>query len=91
MGVQARIPPGLGAMHNFILDHDPTDIEDYMDDPDLIDPNPGAYGDPGILAEGYVEREERERATAKRDDIAQKMWDQYQQYLHEHPELMNEE
>ncbi|GLB39524.1 putative nuclease activity [Lyophyllum shimeji] len=87
MDLQARIPPGLAAMHNFIMTHDPTDIEAYLDDPDLIDPQPGAAGDVGVLAEGYVNRTERERATATRDSIAQAMWNQYQQYLCEHPEI----
>ncbi|KAG6892224.1 hypothetical protein C0992_001411 [Termitomyces sp. T32_za158] len=74
-------------MHNFIMKHDPYDIEDLLDDPDIEDPDPGIFDDSGDLSEGVFEREERDRATAKRDMIAQKMWDQYQQYLLDHPEL----
>jgi hypothetical protein len=81
MSIQARVPPGLAALRNFIMTHNPADIKEYLTDPNLVDPQPGTQG---ILAEGYVERAERECATEARDDIAQAMWDQYQQYLREH-------
>jgi hypothetical protein len=88
MSIQARLPPGLAALHNFIMTHDPADIEEYLTNPNLVDPQPGTQG---ILAEGYVERVEQERATEARDYIAQAMWDQYQQYLRKHPEVLEEE
>jgi hypothetical protein len=31
MNVQAKIPPGLAAVHNFIMDNDNTDIYHYLD------------------------------------------------------------
>ena len=31
MEIQARIPPALCALHNFICRADPTDIDDYSD------------------------------------------------------------
>ena len=30
MDIQARVPPALCALHNFIHQHDPSDIEDYL-------------------------------------------------------------
>ena len=30
MDIQARVPPALCALHNFICQHDPSDIEDYL-------------------------------------------------------------
>jgi hypothetical protein len=88
MSIQARVPPGLAVLHNFIMTHDPADIEEYLTDPNLVDPQPGTQG---ILAEGYVEHAEQECATEARDSIVQVMWDQYQQYLREHPEVLEEE
>ena len=31
MDIQARVPPALCTLHNFIHQHDPSDIEDYSD------------------------------------------------------------
>jgi len=72
------------------MKHDPSGVEDFLTNPEVGDPTPGVPGNIGTLAEGYVNSEELQRAKAKRDDIAQNMWDQYQHYLQEHPELMNE-
>ena len=33
MDMQARVPPALCALHNFIHQHDPSDLEDYADMP----------------------------------------------------------
>ena len=71
------------------MKHDPSDVEEYLDDPDIVDPTPGIPDNVGTLAEGYVNPEELQWAKAKRDDIAQNMWDEYQHYLQQHPELMN--
>lgn len=86
MSVQAQVPPGLAATHNFILDVDPHDIDNYLDgDRDDLDPNPGQpqANEFGTLAAGAVTRTEKNRATSKRDDIAQAMWDDYQQVMRE--------
>ena len=29
MDVQVKVPPALCALHNFICQHDPSDIKDY--------------------------------------------------------------
>ena len=39
MDLQARLPPALAALHNFIRKHDPDDIADFDD---VEDPQPGA-------------------------------------------------
>lgn len=72
MSVQVRIPPALGAVHNFIRDHDGDDILDFLEE---YDENPGSYGE---LAEGPARRAEVIRATSKRDNIAAMMWESYQ-------------
>jgi len=62
MDIQARIPPATAAMHNFILDHDPEELDKVSEAPD---PNPGnssrtrfwdARG-PQMLQEGLVQRQ----------------------------------
>lgn len=87
MGVQARIPPGLAALHNFILKHDDSDIEHFTD---AWDPAPGysaAHDEDhfhiqGELSQGVVGREEKARAEQRRNEIAQAMWVDYQERLH---------
>ena len=32
MDIQARIPPALAAIHNFIRQHDPDEIQQFGDD-----------------------------------------------------------
>ena len=39
MDIQARLPPALATLHNFIYKHDPDDIADLDD---IEDPQPGA-------------------------------------------------
>jgi DDE superfamily endonuclease len=79
MDIQARIPPALCALHNFIRQYDPSDIEDYVDMTEFLhiredDPGLGV----GDLATHALTAAERNRADAKRDQIAQAMWDSYQ-------------
>jgi hypothetical protein len=84
MAIQAKAPPGLAATHNFIVDHDPGDIGEYLEDNEAdLDPNPGhpQENEFGTLADGAVTLTEKHRAMAKRDDIAQAMWDDYQRVL----------
>jgi len=33
MHIQARIPVALAAVHNFIHEHDPSEINEYRSDP----------------------------------------------------------
>lgn len=81
MAVQARIPSGLAAIHNFIMDSDPRDIDRYLTGnlEDDLDPTPGLVvaNEFGTLASRSVSRVEKNRATFNRDRIAQAMWDDY--------------
>ena len=89
MPVQARIPVGLAAVHNFILELDDTDLEHYLEqlDADAEGPRNGA----GELGDGPIPRTEYERASALREQIAADMWDSYQNFLRDHPEVLEDE
>lgn len=86
MGIQAQIPPGLAAVHNFIMDYDTTDIDNYLDDIILDLPRE----EQGELGNGAIQAEEREEASALREEIAAGMWQSYQIFLQNHPELFDE-
>lgn len=81
MQIQARIPPALAAMHNFILDNDPTDIDYYLrgNSDDNRDENPGVMGnnDFGTLSHHAVTAAEKEVAGETRNRIAQAMYNDY--------------
>lgn len=87
MEIQARIPPALCALHNFIRHHDPTDVtaSDFKGvESELEDGEHGEHGEReehGELSTSSVGPPERERAGTRRDQIAHEMWDQYQQWL----------
>ncbi|KAF8151323.1 hypothetical protein B0H34DRAFT_664762, partial [Crassisporium funariophilum] len=70
MAIQTKAPPGLAATHNFIMDHNPGDINEYPQENEF-----------GTLADGAVTQAEKDRATAMRNDIAEAMWNDYQQVL----------
>ena len=76
MDLQAHLPPALAAIHNFICDIDPIDINDFTEAEDM---QPGWHS--GDLADALLRCAERERANNRHDDIANAMWDQYQQHL----------
>jgi len=84
MTIQAKVPPALATSYNFIVDHDPGDIGKYLEDnEDDLDPNPRQplKNQFGTLADGAVTQAEKDRATVKRDSIAQAMWNHYQRVL----------
>lgn len=78
IALQARILPGLAAIHNLIMKHDPTDLDDFDG---VHDPQPGYVVDAGSLANGPTLPREKARADRRRDVIAQQMWDSYQALL----------
>jgi len=42
ISIQVQVPPGLAAVHNFIMDTDPHDLDHYLNgDADDFDLNPG--------------------------------------------------
>jgi hypothetical protein len=80
LAVQARIPAALCTLHNFIRHHDPE--EGAL--PKLSDAgHHNAYQD-ATADQGEVEGEVEEGGgNARRDEIAQAMWDDYQRILAE--------
>ena len=83
MHIQARIPVALAAVHNFIHEHDPSEINEYRSDPihDLQQGHRG--GAVGQLSDGIPDQDSHMRAEARRDSIAEAMWIQYQNTLQE--------
>ena len=79
MDIQAQIPPALCAIHNFIREHDRHELTHF--DEDTVDLNSGGPQDWGTLMSGTVQAAEKTRADARRDVIAEKMWQDYQAYL----------
>ena len=78
MAIQARIPPALTAVHNFIRIHDKDEIHEFGDDIEDGEPGDRNYGE---LAQGPAGCAEKTRAQAKRDQITQAMWDSYQELV----------
>jgi hypothetical protein len=76
MRLQARIPPALGAIHNFICIHDPDKIDEIaLEEFDGVGTRE--------LAVGPASAAERARAMAKHDRITEAMWLEYQTVLQE--------
>jgi hypothetical protein len=76
MDLQACLPAALAAIHNFIRDLDPIDLDNFEE---ALDIEPGWHS--GDLADGVPQRAEKERANRRCDEIADAMWVQYQQHL----------
>lgn len=85
MEIQALIPSALAALHNFIRQYDPSEIQMYDEDVPLdfqMDPRPESESESvGELGTGRVSSGETTRANKRRDEIAHAMWEQYQAYL----------
>lgn len=88
MSTQTKIPPTLAALHNFIMVHDPHDIEEWLSDEldSDRDPNRGEIEDSdmdfGMLSQSAVTPREKDRATEHRDQIANDMWRDYIELRH---------
>jgi hypothetical protein len=80
MAIQARIPAGLAALHNFIMKYDIEDAEELV--VRVNDDMPGDI-DYGSFAVSHPSQAEKEQADQIRDQIAQDMWDSYQLLLQE--------
>ncbi|KAJ6467016.1 hypothetical protein C8R45DRAFT_755456, partial [Mycena sanguinolenta] len=83
---QAKIPCALAALHNFIRIHDPDDFAD--EGPGHGGPRNPTFtlrevdGDerrefPEEELGRFITQEEKDRATAFRENLAQEMWEQY--------------
>jgi hypothetical protein len=77
---QAKIPSALCAIHNFIHRHDPKEGELPGGDPEHSNVGSNA-GDEGVQQMNYAEHGVPEEVTARRDRIAQAMWESYQRIL----------
>ena len=76
MDLQVRLPPALAAIHNFIHDLDPADLNDFTEVEDI---QPGWHS--GNLADALPHCAEKERVNNRHNNIANAMWVHYQQYL----------
>jgi hypothetical protein len=74
---QAQLVLALIVIHNFIRIFDPEDLPEPDDDNN--GPNQGTEENTGRLQMG-VSVEEKSRATKFRDEIAKKMWQDYQRW-----------
>ena len=77
--IQARIPAALCAIHNFIQEHDPNEGE--LEEERTVF-NEGLENEGGLPAP-----EDEPVANLLQDQIAQDMWDQYQELLAEREAL----
>jgi len=83
MNIQILILQALCALHNFICHYDPDDLQTFEEaSENWYNPFPD-----GDLAAGPADCDEAERANAKRDEIAQQMWNDYVALMaaREHP------
>jgi hypothetical protein len=86
MQTQSKIPSALIALHNFILEHDETDLDRWLGNKDALDNLMGMYRnediDFGRLATSLnTTAAEKRRAENARDQLAQEMWQGYEEYL----------
>lgn len=79
--IQARIPPACAALHNFIMEHNPCDADDVLVAQGGLETVVNGDGNNGMLAEAQVTRCEKQRAEALCNQIAQSMWNDYQDLL----------
>jgi hypothetical protein len=83
--VQARLPAGRAAIHNFTQIHDPSCNEDNIND-STDNTGDGDEELPAAAAStaNASAMEERNAASVMRDTIAQKMWKDYVVALSNH-------
>lgn len=80
---QAKIPPALAALFNFVRIHDPSPTgEDGRGQiyPSATNPENTLTRNPDHLG-GFISAEETKRADSCRDVITEAMWVQYQEEL----------
>ena len=73
MNVQAQVFPVLVALHNYILEKDPTKITDML--PPSGDDITNRIEDSGQLAMEYPRWVDKDGAKIRHDQIAERMWD----------------
>jgi hypothetical protein len=77
MDQQTCLAPALAAIHDFICQYNPDEIQELIDDAEDI--LPGVQT--GDLAVGPARAAEKALAENRQDDIANGMWLQYQAEL----------
>lgn len=87
---QSKIPAALAVLHNFIRVHDPDDDKDK----DELETSHGTCHQsppPYTLSQenlgGYIDRAERDQASTRRDEVAQRMWVDYVEELQQRGEI----
>ena len=86
--VQTKIPAAIAALHNFIRTWDPDDLatgDDDLDDSDSTPDDLTSTHSISISPEnlgGHITAAEKARASAKRDEIAKAMWEDYLEERH---------
>ena len=92
MDIQVRIPPGLAAIYNMIVQLDPVAVEDMNAELDEEngppDPNHGVPPcNDAHLASGPITAAEEHQAAEKWDRIAAQMWQDYQRIVQARQQL----
>ena len=85
--VQAQIPAALCAIHNFIRIHDSGEEEAEEEEEEEEDGMDQQY-DAGDLfvRQGESQRAETDAVVARRNNIAERMWQEYQMILQQRQE-----
>ena len=76
---QARLPAALVTIHNFILEHEP--IDDQTSEANVVIDAVQILNDAYDTQEEVLDELDASTAAVRRDEIAQRMWEQYQQVL----------
>ena len=88
LDIQAHLPAGLAALHNFIQLHEPNPTDNEQDDDTQLEDegdegggDGGGANEPAVPSGGNTANatvaEERNAASTMWDRIAQQMWDHY--------------
>lgn len=75
---QGRIASAICVVHNFIRIHDPEDLPDPEEEDHSIT---SSTSNSSLGGNGSISLRERNEAGKRRDEIANAMWVQYQEYL----------
>ena len=77
MYIQARLPVALCVIHNLICQYN----LDVSFDEEFAEGEPGGDELPGVLSDGPADVAERRRVDEHCNNIAQEMWEDYQEEL----------
>lgn len=86
LDIQARLPAALCTIHNFIRIHDPQEPADQHDTDAFVFNTGNPRFDNDYIASAE-EAAAQDQPSARRDQIAQEMWDDYQRILQEREDM----